>query len=442
MRAAALSMLLGAVLAAGAAAAAGATAAAETATPAAAAAGAAGSLAMVHARLEGGPTDATIIVREGRIVSVAAGQAAPAGLRVIDARGLPVTPGLMNPATQLGLVEVDSVPDANDASVGSGPLGAAFDVQYALNPNSTSIARARADGMTRAGIAPTGAANAPFAGLGAVLRLAPGAAPPERARAMLFAQVGGMSAARAGGSRSAQWVLLRNALEEARTYGRGHQPGAPRDQLLNHLDAEALQPVLAGRIPLAIYAARESDLREAARLATDLRLRVVVIGGAEAWRVAPALAAAHVGVVLDPSADYPATWDELGARSDNAALLEKAGVVIAFTMPGIQRIHNAGSALREVAGLAVANGLPHAAALRALTENPARLWGIDDHAGRIAPGQDGDLVVWDGDPLEPASAPVAVVIGGTVVPTDTRQQRLRERYAPGAGSDGWPPAWR
>jgi imidazolonepropionase-like amidohydrolase len=348
----------------------------------------------------------------------------------------------MNGATQLGIVEVDSVADTNDQGVGSGPLGAAFDIQYAVNANSTSIALARDDGLTRAGVAPTAAANAPFVGQGAALRLVASGSPVERPRAMMFAQVGGMSAARAGGSRSAQWVLLRNALEEARAFGRGRAPGSPRDQLLNHLDAEALQPVLAGRMPLAIYAARESDIREAARLATDLHLRVVVVGGAEAWRVAPALAAAKVAVILDPFANYAATYDEVGARLDNAALLERAGVTIAFTLPAIARTHNAGSALREAAGIAVANGLPHAAALRALTANPARIWGIADRYGSLAPGQDGDLVIWDGDPLEPASAPVAVIVGGSVCPTDSRQQRLRERYAPSAGKDGWLPAWR
>jgi imidazolonepropionase-like amidohydrolase len=405
------------------------------------------TLAIVGARAYPGTAETehanlTIVIRDGRIAAVGAGLAPPAGAKVIDARGDFVTTGLMNAATQLGIVEVDSVPDTNDQGVASGPLGAAFDVEFAFNPNSTSIALARADGVTLAGIAPTAAATVPFAGLGAVLRLAPGAARVERPKAMMFAQVGGMSASRAGGSRSAQWVLLRNALEEARAFGHGRAPGVPRDQLLSHLDAEALQPVLAGQIPLAIYAARESDVREAIRLATDFRLRVVVVGGAEAWRAAPALAAAHVAVVLDPFQDYPATFDELGARLDNAALLERAGVTIAFTLPAIQRIHNAGSALREAAGIAVANGLPRAAALRALTVNPARIWGVDGRFGTLAPGQDGDLVIWDGDPLEPASAPVAVIVGGEVCSTDTRQQRLRERYAPAARNDAWPPAYR
>lgn len=404
------------------------------------------TLAIVNARayLGTGETDvsnATIVMRDGRVAAVGAKLAPPAGATLIDAHGNIVTAGFMNGATQLGLVEVDSTPDTSDQGVASGPLGAAFDIEYAFNPNSTSIPLALADGLSRAGVVPSTAAVAPFDGLGAVLRLGPGSSQLERTRAMEFVQVGGMSASRAGGSRSAQWVLLRNALDEARAYGRGRAPGAARDQLLSHVDADALQPLLAGKMPLAIYASRESDIREAIRLAADYRLKVVVVGGAEAWRLANALAAAHIAVILDPSSNYPATFDELGARLDNAALLEHAGVTIAFTLPAIQNIHNAGSGLRQVAGLAVANGLSHAAALRALTVNPARIWGIDDHYGQIAPGQDADLVIWDGDPLEPASAPLLVIIAGKVCPTDSRQQRLRERYAPNRPSDGWTPAY-
>ena len=110
--------------------------------------------------------NATIVIRDGKIEAVAAGLSPPAGARVIQADGHIVTPGLMNAGTQLGLVEISAVADSSDATVTSGPLGAAFDIQYALNPNSTLLPLARADGITRAGAYPGGAANAPFAGMG------------------------------------------------------------------------------------------------------------------------------------------------------------------------------------------------------------------------------------------------------------------------------------
>ena len=386
--------------------------------------------------------NATIVIRDGKIEAVAAGLSPPAGARVIQADGHIVTPGLMNAGTQLGLVEISAVADSSDATVTSGPLGAAFDIQYALNPNSTLLPLARADGITRAGAYPGGAANAPFAGMGAVLRLSEGAQILDTPQAMMFARVGGMAAAKAGGSRSAEWVLLRNALDEARQYGKKQRTPGPRDQLLNHLDAEALQPVISGRMPLAVVAARESDIREAARVADDYHLRIVLFGGAEAWRAAQLLAARRIPVVLDPFDDLPWTFDEMGARADNAAILQRAGVVIAFTLPPIHSSHNAGSELREAAGLAVAGGLPRIEALKALTAYPAAIWGIEGHYGTLAPGKDADLVIWDGDPLEPASAPVLVMVQGRTVSLETRQSLLRKRYAPAHHGDPWPPAYR
>jgi imidazolonepropionase-like amidohydrolase len=274
-----------------------------------------------------------------------------------------------------------------------------------------------------------------------LIRLVPRRELLEQPRVAIFVQVGGMSASRAGGSRSAQWVLVRNALSEARDFGHLRRSGRPRDQLLTHLDADALQPVLARRTPLVIEAARESDLREAVRIAGDFAINVIIVGGAEAWRVAPLLAARKIPVILDPFDDYPATFDETGARLDNAALLQHAGVTVAFTLPWIHRSHNAGSALREAAGLAAANGLSRTDALRAITLNPARIWGLDGRVGTIAPGKDADLVLWDGDPLEPASAPVAVMIAGQFCSLETRQSRLRDRYAPARREERWPPAY-
>jgi imidazolonepropionase-like amidohydrolase len=405
------------------------------------------TVAIVHARalpVASPPVDdATIVIADGHIRSVVAHGGAPAGARTIDARGRIVTPGLFNAATQLGLSEVLEASDTSDASVSSGPLGAAFDVQYALNDNSTLIPVARADGLTRAMSYPGGAATAPFSGMGALLHLVPDRPMLERGRAAMFAAVGSATSSKAGGSRAAQWVLLRNALDEARHTAKAPRTGGPRDQLLGRPDVEALAPVVAGTMPLAIQADRESDIRQAIRLAADEHVRVVILGGAEAWRAGPALAAAHIPVILDPQADLPQTFDAIGARLDNAALLAKAGVTIAFSVSGngIYLSYDAGLELREGAGLAVANGLSYADALAAITLAPARIWGVPG-AGTLSAGADADLVLWDGDPLEPASAPAMVMIGGRSVSLVTRQTELRDRYAPARAGDPMPPAYR
>lgn len=387
--------------------------------------------------------DATIVIEDGHIRSVVARQAPPPGAEVIDAHGQVVTPGLFNPASQLGLVEVMEAEDTADQSVDKGQLGPAFDVRYAINANSTLIPVARADGVTRTMSFPGGAVTVPFSGQGAILHLVPDGPVVERGRAAMFAQVGIPTLSKAGGSRAAQWVLLRNAIAEVRHFGARPLPEGPRDQMLGRADLEALRPVAAGTMPLVIQADRESDIRQAIALAADVHVRIVILGGAEAWRAAPALAAAHIPVILDPEADLPQTFDALGARLDNAALLAKAGVTIAFCVPGngIYTSYDAGLDMREGAGLAVANGLPYADALKALTLTPAQIWGVDK-VGTLAAGADADIVIWDGDPLEPASAPAMVLIGGKPVSLVTRQTLLRDRYAPARSGDAWPAAYR
>jgi imidazolonepropionase-like amidohydrolase len=263
----------------------------------------------------------------------------------------------------------------------------------------------------------------------------------DRAGVAMFVQAGGAAVAGVGGSRSAVWILLRNALEEARRYRPAKGVGGPRDQLLGRLDAEALQPVVAGQMPLAIVADRESDIREAIRLHDDLGLPVMLYGGAEAWRVAGELASRAIPVMLDPTLNVPASFDAMGARLDNAAILQRAGVRIAFSVSAFHRSYNAGSGARLGAGLAVANGLPWIDALRGLTTVPAALFGLGGRYGTLRRGMDADVVIWDGDPLEPTSTPVRVWVRGSPASLDSRQAELARRYSPLEHPE-WPAAYR
>jgi imidazolonepropionase-like amidohydrolase len=224
-----------------------------------------------------------------------------------------------------------------------------------------------------------------------------------------------------------QWQFLRVALDEAKTSAPANPHPGGRDA-----PAAVLRDVLAGRTPLAIVAQRVSDIRQAIRLAADYPVRVVIVGGAEAWRAARELAAAHIAVVLDPDTNLPYTFDELGARQTNAPLLAKAGVTVAFGLVGgrLEQNYNAGLALREAAGIAVQNGLPYAEALKAVTANPIAIWRKGEAAGLIAPGQAGDLVVWDGDPFEPLTNATVVIVEGKSVSLTTRMDALARRYLP------------
>ncbi|MCB2047339.1 MAG: amidohydrolase [Novosphingobium sp.] len=398
------------------------------------------TIAITNARLMDGDRDEpgmTIVLKDERILSVSRGGPIPSGARIVDAAGRPVTPSLAAAATQIGIVGIGSAEDTRDEAVTSGPAGAGFDISRAVDANDLTIQEARAQGLASAMIYPD-AGNGVFAGKGAMLHLVPGRDPVSMADAAMFAAPSGK---KAGGSRAAAWTLIRNGLTEAR---RPASPAnGPRDDLLDPLDIEALRPVAAGRIPLAITANRESDIRQAIALAKDYGIRVVVVGGAEAWRVASALASSRIPVIIDPLDDLPFSYDAVGARRDNAAILAKAGVPIAFMVSaqGIYLSYDVGPALREGAGIAVANGLSRGEALRAITTAPSQVWTGRPPSGLVA-GAAADLVVWDGDPLEPSSAPSRVFIAGREVSPVTRQTLLRDRYHPSRSGDALPPAYR
>lgn len=376
--------------------------------------------------------DATIVIADGRIVSVTAGGDAPGDAIVIDARGKPVTPGLVNGATQVGLVEVASAEDTRDQA-SQDERNAGFDVSRALNGNSTLVDLARADGITRALIYPSPSRTPPFSGEPSIARFRDGVDILDRADVAVYAVIGGGAWDRIG-SRAAQWTLLRKALTDAKR-GAGQADGEKKKKDRDggkpdgrRAGEELIRAVVSGDLPLAIQTHRESDIRQAVQLVGDFGIRVIIVGGAEAWRAADALAAAKVAVVLDPQANLPGTFDQLGVRQDNATILARAGVPIALGMVGgpIHLTYNAGLALREGAGLAVANGLPYADALRAVTVNPLAIWGRG--GGMLTPGSDADLVVWDGDPLEPSTNAVTVIIEGRQASSRSRQDLLAERY--------------
>ncbi len=381
--------------------------------------------------------DATIVIENGRIVSVTAGGATPADAKIIDARGKPVTPGLVNAATQIGLVEISGSPDTSDAG-SADERNPGHDVSRSLNGNSTLVSLARADGITRALIFPSPSRHAPFSGEPAFARLRDGVDILEVANVGVYAVVGGGAWDRLG-SRGVQWTVLRKALEDGK---RALAPSPSADEKKKRKDgapaggppggrpqgADLIRGVLLGEAPLAIQTNRESDIRQAAALASDFGIRVIIVGGAEAWRAADVLAAAKVAVILDPTANLPFSFDQLGTRQDNAAILAKAGVRVAVGQSGgpIHATYNAGMGLREGGGIAVANGMPYIEALRAVTVNPLAIWGRG--GGTLTPGAEADLVVWDGDPLEPSTIALNVIVEGCETTTRSRQDMLAERY--------------
>lgn len=372
--------------------------------------------------------EATVLIRDGRIVAVGATVAIPADAQRIDARGKVVTPGLFDPHSSIGLAEVSLEPDSVDTVVDNDRFTAALDAADAFNPRSVLVPVNRVEGITRAVVFPAMVSGSVISGRAAAVNLGDASQPVDRRHVAVYALFGEAGASQAGGARTAALAQLREALAEARDYGQNKaawERAGRRDYRLNHYDLEALQPVLRGEAPLAVLAQQASDIAALLDLAAAYDVRLVIVGGAEAWLVADRLAAAGVPVVLDPLSNLPDRFEMRGARIDNAVQLAAAGVEIAFASLGGES-HNARN-LSQAAGVAVAHGLPWPAGLAALTAAPARIFGLEG-VGQLQPGFEADVVIWDGDPLDVTSYPDAVFIKGRAIPLESRQSLLRDRY--------------
>jgi len=408
----------------------------------------------------------TIIIQNGKIWD-----AGPGGMTLqgphqeIDAQGKWVTPGIVAGFSRLGLSEVDLGADgSDDTETGGSPFSAAIDVTPGINPKASTIAVSRADGVTRAVVAPV-AGKSIFAGQGAVIDTGDDMEPILRARAFQFVELGEGGAGIAGGSRTSAFALFRNALREARDlgglrqteYSRGWKAGqqasdvpyeerqdpsllsraTPRrdDVLLTRFDAAALVPVVKGQQLLLVHVERAKDILNVLDLRAEFpSLRIALVGATEGWTVADQIAASGVWVIASALNDLPASFEMLAATQSNIGRMKAAGVKVAIGMiddNDTRYLRNE----RQYAGNLVALGkVPGAAgvswgeAFAMISSRPAEAFGLGKEIGSLAPYRRADVVMWDGDPLELNSAPVAVWIDGVRQPLENHQTKLRDRY--------------
>lgn len=370
---------------------------------------------------------ATVVVDGGRIRSVGSAPVAGDG-ETIDGRGKVLTPGLIEPLSQIGLTEISQVESTRDDSAEIGPLRPAFRAADGFNPSSALVPVNRAHGVTSAVSGPRGgiiAGSATWVDLTGSLDDRPDPARP-------VAMVGSVaeSAHDAGnGARGGIWLQLRQLFGDTRFYAKKRAAFARGDSmplLLSPLHLEAMLPVIERRLPLLLEANRASDILAAVELGRSEGIDIVILGGAEAWRVASELAATRTPVILRPSAQTPVAFEALAARDDAPALLAAAGVTLMISSGWTHNLRR----LRQEAGLAVAYGMPRAAALRAITQAPAQVFGRGRELGTVTAGKRADLVLWSGDPLELQTRAEMVWIRGHAMSLNTRQRQLAERYRP------------
>lgn len=391
--------------------------------------------ATVHtAGAQGSLQGADVLVQGGIIRAVGSGLAAPAGVPVVEAGGRPLTPALFGGITEIGLEEVSGEAPTVDSqlTLEEQPVRPEFDVTLAYNPASVLVPVARVEGIGFTLLA-AGNGQAIIGGQGGVVRL-DGSPDPIGPRA-LFVRLGADAAELSGKSRAAQWMLLDQMVAEAR----GRVPADSPHALLTPSGRAVLARFLGGQGRIVVKIDRAADIRQLLRWAGRERVRIAIAGGAEAWQLAPQIAQAQVPVFVDALADLPGNFDQIGATLRNAALLQAAGVEVSFTQAG-DASHNARK-VRQLAGNAVANGLPWEAGLAGLTRVPAQALGVGDRVGTIAPGRSADLVLWSGDPLDVINSAQQVWLGGRAMPMRTRQTELRDRYLHGSGESGLPPAY-
>ncbi len=373
--------------------------------------------------------DASMVIKEGKIIALGKNIPLPAGANYIDAKGGSITPGLFNSVTHLGVEEVSAIDKTDDFKTMDGAITASLQIADAFNPRSVVITQNRINGLTHALVMPDSGTSL-IAGQAALVDLsATDHSVLDNSVAMVM-NLGEAGQSFAGGSRAAAIRKFKTLLNDTRDYAnnkRAFNRGNRRRYSASQDDLEALVPVVLGQKLLIVRIHRAADIEKFIEIANQYGLRVVLAGVEEGWMVAEKIAAAGMPVIIDPSRNLPSSYDALGSRLENAARLHQAGVKLIFTGLGWQNTHNA-YLVRQAAGIAVANGLPKQEAIAAMSTNPMALFSRQQQSGELKAGAVADLVLWQGDPLELTSEPILVYVDGHKIPMVSRSTRLGDRY--------------
>ncbi|OLF80379.1 amidohydrolase [Pseudoalteromonas haloplanktis] len=375
------------------------------------------SLAIINATLhtssdQGVLEGASIVMNDGKITAINPNDFKVD--KVIDAQGQIVTPGFIASVNQLGLVEVGAVAGSRDA--GEDKAGIDFDASLAFNPRSSLIPYARKGGITRDLITPYGG-DSIFAGLASVVDLSGSFESVNKKQAALVVHLG----ERSKGSRAFTLQTLINKLDEHQTKA---SKEAKKDDAKPSAEDTIMAKVLRGDMPLLISVSRSADIVELIKVKQQFGVNIVLNGAQDAVVVKDRIAKAGIPVIISAMDNLPGSFDSLHASLNNAGILEKAGVKVLLTVGG-DASHNVYQ-LRYDAGNAVSYGMSQQGALKAMTSNVADVFGIN--AGSLEVGKAADVVMWSNDPFELSSHVNKMFINGVEVSTESRQDKLRERY--------------
>ncbi len=396
--------------------------------------------ALTNARIvtvtQGTIENGTILVQDGKIIQIGATVDIPEDARVIDLAGLSVYPGMIDSGTQMGLVEVGSLPETRDASE-LGDLSPQMKALTAVNPNGVAIPVTRVSGVTTVLTVPSGGM---LPGQAALINLH-GYTPQQ-----MFAGFEGVilrfpATGRRGRFDSRSEEEVKKAADEAMkklndtwdsaelhhridsTYQTRPEDGRRPEYVPS---MEALREVIQGEQTLIIQVNAANDILAAIEWVQTRGIdRVLFSGLAEGWRVADKIAEAGIPCLVGPVLSIPTRQsDRFDKAYKNAGLMHAAGVKIALRSDDTANARN----LPYHAGFATAYGLPLEEALRAVTINPAEIFGVSDRLGSLEVGKEATFFVADGDPFETATTIHHVFIAGYEIPMESRHTRLYEEF--------------
>ncbi|MGH9713673.1 MAG: amidohydrolase family protein [Candidatus Acidiferrales bacterium] len=386
-----------------------------------------------------------VIIRDGKIAAVGSQLEIPADALVIDATGLEVYPGLFDPVTQLGLDEIGAVSATVDVSE-LGDFNPELVAATAVNPASAHIPVTRASGITHAVAAPGAPgfevnAGGIISGQASAFNLAGWTMeemqiqrsvamvinwPSIETRSFDFASFNFKEKSYADAKKEYEKSVneLNDWVDRARHYAQAKEKGSPalyeRD-----LKLEALVPVVEGKLPALVIAGTARDIRNAVEFCSRQNLKMILADGSEAWKVKDLLKEKNIPVILGPTERLPEQEDDpYDKPMSQPAELHAAGIPIAFASFGFSFSRR----LSQFAGTAVAYGLPHDEALKAVTINAARMLGLGDQLGTIEPGKIANIIVTTGDPLEIRTQVRYLFIKGQLTSTDNRHHDLYQQY--------------
>ena len=405
-----------------------------------------GTFAIRNARIVtvSGPDieNGTVVIRDGKIEAVGANVSVPAGAQTIDGSGLSVYPGMIDAGTNMGLVEVPQGANGTVDLSEVGELNPNAKAIIAVNPHSAHIGVTRVEGITNTLTAPTGGLISGQAALINLLGTAPKemAVVPQAALVINYPRIG-FGGGGFGGppppvnladrltANERQVEQIRKMLRDAEAYGRA-QDAYAKDKSLPRPDRnvvlEPLVPYVRGEQPVIFRADREAEIRGAIRFAEEMKLKPIIMGGNDAWKVASLLKEKNIPVILTGIFSLPSREDDAyDALYENPAKLQQSGVRFCIsTGDSGPEVRN----LAQYAGMAAAFGLSKADAVKSVTLYPAQILNVADRLGSIEVGKMANLVVTDGDLLEIRTRIKYLLIDGRPVVLTSRHTELNDAF--------------